>query len=167
MKLVSGSTTVEIISALWYCGQLPYSSLRLMSGSYEWIKDCAQRLVREKYVGLIQAKNLKCLYLTPQGQQAFTHFQKKHNPGFHEEWIPDTVYHASKAKRESRVNETRLFVATSGFHDNFLTSREFKHKLELQNPRSSDNIKYSRFTGVLHCSTKNILFYNFGKKNIH
>ena len=167
MRLIRGSLTVEIMEMLWRYGQLPYSSLELLNCDYEWAKDCVQKLIKEEYVGVVKDVNLKSLYLKPAGQKAWLAYCERVGTPVDPAGKPHIVYNADKVWRVERVNEVRLLVDKAGLYERYLTGPEAKSLLEQDAARQSDNIKYSRFAGILFTEKGGLLIYHFGGRNLH
>jgi len=167
MRLHKGSQTVKLLEVLWFYEQLPFSALEMMSADYEWNKDCMQRLIKEGYVGVIKDTNLKSLYLKPAGQKAWLEYCERVGRPVNPPRKPSIVYNADKARRVERINEARMLVDAAGFHSSYLTAPEAKSLLEQDAARQSDNIKYSRFAGILFTEKGGLMVYHFGSGNLH
>lgn len=167
MRLIKGSLTVEIVEMLWQYGQLPYSSLELLGCDYEWAKDCIQKLIKEEYIGVVKDVNLKSLYLKPTGQKAWLAYCERIGVPVNLANKPHIVYNPDKARRVERVNEARLLADKAGLLERYLTGPEAKSLLEQDAARQSDNIKYSRFAGILFTAAGGLLIFHFGKGNLH
>jgi hypothetical protein len=167
MRLIKDSLTAEITKTLWQYGQLPYSSLKLLGSDYEWAKDCVQKLIREEYVGVIKAVNLKSLYLKPAGLKAWLSYCERIESRIDAADKPAIVYNADKARRAERINEAQLLADLSDFSNRYISAPEAKKLLEQEAARQSDNLRYSRFAGLLFTEAGGLLAYHFGHGNLH
>ena len=139
----------------------------MLRENYEWTKDCLQRLTKAEYVGVVKNTNLKSLYLKPLGQKAWVDYCERAGTPIDSIDKPAIVYNADKVRRVERVNEARLLIDTAGFRNHYLTAPQAKAMLEQEAARQSDNIRYSRFAGILFTQWGGFLVYNFARSNIH